>query len=61
MSRAIELSRDEAEMLVDLCEATQDKRLWWLASDLRGQWGMVEATDPPQKPNLEYLGITEVK
>jgi hypothetical protein len=53
----IQLSRDEAEMLVDLCEATHDKRLWWLAEDLREQWGMCAQEDPPKKPDLAYLGI----
>jgi hypothetical protein len=53
----IQLSRDEAEMLVDLCEATHDKRLWWLAEDLREQWGMCAQEDPPKKHDLAYLGI----
>jgi hypothetical protein len=59
MSRPIpiELSRDEAEMLVDLCEASQDRRLWWLAEELRSQWGMKPPSDPPEKPDLSYMGI----
>ncbi len=57
MTRPVELTRDEAEMLVDLCEATHDSRLWMLASDLRAQWGMGAQKDPPDKPDLTYLGI----
>ena len=61
MARPLVVSRDEAEMLVDLCEATHDKRLWWLAEELREQWGMSPAKTSdegvPEKPNLKYLGI----
>lgn len=57
MTRPVDLSRDEAEMLVDLCEATHDKRLWLLAQDLRLQWGMGPQGATPEKPDLSYLGI----
>jgi hypothetical protein len=59
MPRPINLSRDEAEMLVDLCEATHDKRLWMLAADLRKQWGMGPQENPPPVPDLKYLGIKQ--
>lgn len=52
-----DISRDEAEMLVDLCEATHDKRLWWLAENLRKQWGMGAQSETPEVPDLAYLGI----
>jgi hypothetical protein len=61
MARPLDITRDEAEMLVDLCEATHDGRLWILAEELRQQWGMgQQETDErgaPKRPNLKYLGL----
>ena len=57
MTRPVELTRDEAEMLVDLCENTIDKRLHWLAENLRKQWGMSPMEGKPA--SLAYLGIHE--
>ena len=59
MTRPVDLTRDEAEMLVDLCEATCDKRLHIIAADLRGIWGMFPQINPPTKVSLKYLGICE--
>ena len=45
MTRKIDIGRDEAEMLVDILEARTlyetDKRLDWLAEDIRKLFGMV--------------------
>ena len=57
MARSITLTRDEAEMIVDLCESTSDRRLWCLAEELRTQWGMIKSVYPPNIPDLGYLGI----
>ena len=61
MARPLNLTRDEAEMLVDLCEATHDKRLWWLAEELRKQWGMVppilDENGAPVIADLSDIGI----
>lgn len=60
MTRTVELSRAEAEMLVDLCEITCDKRLWWLADDIRKKFGMSPAdcvNGTPKPPDISYLGI----
>jgi hypothetical protein len=47
MSRPIELSRDEAEYLVELIEADATPQFMLLAAQLRKQWGM--ATQERQK------------
>lgn len=62
MTRPLELVRDEAEMLVDLCENTSDKRLWELAINLRAQWGMRPQTMKDGRPeaySLKRLGISD--
>ena len=59
MARPITLTRDEAEMLVDLCENTCDKRLHWLAEELRKQWGMGPFDGKPA--DLAYLGLKQAK
>ena len=49
MSRPLEISRDEAEMLVDLCENSCDGRLWILA----------EGSNRPVAGSVAYLGLTK--
>ena len=65
MSRPLPvISRDEAEMLVDLCENTHDKRLWWLAEELRRQWGMGQQTvinGEADGADIAYLGLKRSK
>jgi len=52
------IGRDEAEMLVDLCENTTDKRLHWLAEYLREQWGMGRFDGKPA--DISYLGLKRI-
>ena len=64
MSRPLEISRDEAEMLVDLCENSCDGRLWILAEELRQQWGMGPqliqwGSNRPVAGSVAYLGLTK--
>ncbi len=53
--RQINVTRDEAEMLVDLCEATVDQRLHIFAEELRELFGMSKWDGTV--PDLSSLGI----